>query len=61
MPPDAIVGGNPARVIRRRFDEPAVERLLRLRLWDSRVEKAAEVIPLLGRGEIDRLEALAEG
>jgi acetyltransferase-like isoleucine patch superfamily enzyme len=30
----AIVGGNPAREIRRRFDEQTVEALLRIRWWD---------------------------
>jgi hypothetical protein len=31
--PYAIVGGNPAREIRRRFDEQTVEALLRIRWW----------------------------
>lgn len=33
VPPYAIVAGNPARVIRYRFPEPIVERLLRLQWW----------------------------
>jgi Acetyltransferase (isoleucine patch superfamily) len=33
VPPYAIVGGNPARVIRYRFDEATVERLLRVAWW----------------------------
>lgn len=33
VPPYAIVGGNPAKVIRYRFDEETIERLLRLEWW----------------------------
>lgn len=32
--PYAVVGGNPARLIRYRFDEPTVAALLRIRWWD---------------------------
>ena len=34
VPPYAVVGGVPARVIRYRFDEATIARLLRLRWWD---------------------------
>lgn len=34
VPPYAIVGGTPARVIRRRFDDATVDRLLAARWWD---------------------------
>lgn len=34
VPPYAIVGGVPARVIRYRFDEKTVERLLEFKWWD---------------------------
>jgi virginiamycin A acetyltransferase len=34
VPPYAIVAGNPARVIRRRFDDADVERLLRVAWWN---------------------------
>ena len=34
VPPYAIVGGVPARVIRYRFDESTIERLLKVRWWD---------------------------
>ncbi len=33
VPPYAIVGGNPARVLRMRFDDISIERLLVLRWW----------------------------
>lgn len=34
VPPYAIVGGVPARILRYRFDEITIERLLRVRWWD---------------------------
>lgn len=34
VPPYAIVGGVPAKIIRFRFDEPMMERFLALRWWD---------------------------
>jgi acetyltransferase-like isoleucine patch superfamily enzyme len=34
IPPFAIAAGNPARVLRYRFDEETIERLLTLRWWD---------------------------
>lgn len=34
VPPYAIVGGVPARVIKYRFDEPTIKELLELRWWD---------------------------
>jgi acetyltransferase-like isoleucine patch superfamily enzyme len=39
--PYAIVGGNPAKVIGYRFDEPTREALLRIRWWDWSDEKVA--------------------
>lgn len=34
VPPYAIVGGNPATVLRHRFDDATIARLLELRWWD---------------------------
>ena len=34
VPPYAVVAGNPARVVRTRFDEETVARLLAIRWWD---------------------------
>ncbi|MFF8289054.1 CatB-related O-acetyltransferase [Streptomyces sp. NPDC016309] len=38
VPPYTIVGGNPARAIRQRFDDQAVEQLLRAAWWDWPVD-----------------------
>jgi virginiamycin A acetyltransferase len=34
VPPYSVVVGNPAQVIRYRFDRPTVAALLRIRWWD---------------------------
>lgn len=34
VPPYAIVAGNPARLIRYRFDQDTVDRLMRIKWWD---------------------------
>lgn len=47
VPPYAIVGGNPAKVIRYRFDEAEREELLRIRWWDWPEEEIRRVVPLL--------------
>jgi virginiamycin A acetyltransferase len=59
VPPYAIVAGNPARVVRRRYDEDDVERLRRLAWWDWPAARVTAAIPLLVAGDIDRLEAFA--
>ncbi len=42
VPPYAIVAGNPARIVRRRFDDEDVRRLLQAAWWDWPVELITE-------------------
>lgn len=60
VPPYAIVGGNPAQVIRKRFEESTIERLLALRWWDWPVEKITEHLNFLTQGTSEALEKLEE-
>jgi Hexapeptide repeat of succinyl-transferase len=57
VPPYAIVGGNPAKVIRYRFDESIIADLLDARWWDLPQEKIATLIPLLQSDRIRELVA----
>jgi acetyltransferase-like isoleucine patch superfamily enzyme len=50
--PYAIVGGNPAKLIRMRFDPPIITRLLATRWWDLSREQIANLIPLLQSDDI---------
>ena len=56
IPPYAIVGGNPATVIRHRFDEKTIDRLLKLRWWDWPIEKITAQVKLICAGDIEALE-----
>jgi acetyltransferase-like isoleucine patch superfamily enzyme len=47
VPPYAVVGGNPAKVIRYRFDEATVAALLDTAWWDLPRNEVASLIPLL--------------
>ena len=39
VPPYAIVGGNPAKIIKYRFSEDVIESLLRIKWWDWSLDK----------------------
>jgi len=58
--PYAIVAGNPARLLRRRFDQATIETLLDIRWWSWRDEEIAELLPWLLASDIDSLLAEAE-
>jgi acetyltransferase-like isoleucine patch superfamily enzyme len=47
VPSYAIVGGNPAQVIRYRFDEETIQKLLRIKWWDWPDEKVKENVHLI--------------
>jgi len=53
--PFAIVGGNPSKVIRMRFDEHIVSRLLKLAWWNWSEEKVRENIHLICSADIEAL------
>jgi virginiamycin A acetyltransferase len=59
VPPYAIVGGNPAQVIRMRFAPDVVGRLLALRWWDWDAERITRHVRLLCAGDLDALERAA--
>lgn len=50
--PYAIVGGNPAKLIRKRFDDAQIAMLLELAWWDWTNEQLAEVMPLMTSQDI---------
>lgn len=53
VPPYAIVGGNPARVIRYRFSEDQIAALLAIRWWDWPDETVDRYLPLIMGRDID--------
>ena len=55
--PYTIVVGNPARPVRKRFDDELTALLLRFRWWDKSIEEIDSLIPLLTDGDLDRVRA----
>ena len=53
--PYTIVVGNPARVLRRRFDDDLIDLLLRFRWWDKSVAEINALIPLLTSGDLEKV------
>lgn len=51
VPPYTIVGGVPARPIRRRFDDATIDRLLQMRWWEWPAERIARILPDMTAGE----------
>lgn len=51
VPPYTIVGGVPAKPIRKRFDDATIERLVKLRWWDWEHEKIAQSIAAIQAGK----------
>ena len=47
VPAYTVYGGNPATLIKKRFDDELTDLLLRFRWWDYAPEKLVEILPLL--------------
>ena len=47
VPPYAVVGGNPAKVVKFRFPERQIEELLEIGWWNWKDDKIAKILPLL--------------
>lgn len=56
VPPYTIVAGNPAKAVRKRFDDELIDLLLKLKWWDKSVEKINELIPLLSCSDLAKVK-----
>lgn len=57
VPPYRIVGGNPARIIRARFDDDAIHALLEIRWWDWDAAKITRNLAAICGTDIARLRS----
>ena len=55
--PYAIVIGNPARELRKRFDDELIHLMLKLRWWDKSIEEIDTLIPILSCGDLEKAKA----
>ncbi|MDO4554606.1 MAG: CatB-related O-acetyltransferase [Lachnospiraceae bacterium] len=56
VPPYTIVGGVPAKPIRKRFTDDTIKKLLKLKWWDWQAERIARNIPAIQAGALEELE-----
>lgn len=56
VPPYTIVGGVPAKPIRRRFDDATIEKLQAIRWWDWDEERIRRNLSAIQSGKINELE-----
>jgi virginiamycin A acetyltransferase len=59
VPPYSIVAGNPAKLVKRRFEEATIERLLQIAWWDWDIEKINRHVDVICNLDVDRLEAIS--
>ena len=52
-----IVVGNPAKVLRKRFDDEMIALLLQFQWWDKSVEEINRLIPVLTCGDLEQARA----
>ena len=55
VPPYTIVGGTPAKEIRKRFDAEVIQQLLMLKWWDWSADNIRQCLPYIMEGKINEL------
>ncbi|WP_287565183.1 CatB-related O-acetyltransferase [Parabacteroides sp.] len=55
VPPYTIVGGTPAKEIRKRFYAETIQQLLRLKWWDWSTDKIRQCLPYIAEGKLNEL------
>lgn len=58
VPPYAIVVGNPAKIVKMRYSQTQIDRLLALSWWDWPADKITRALPALRSGDIAALESV---
>lgn len=53
--PYTIVGGTPAKKIRKRFDAEVIQQLLMLKWWDWSTDKIRQCLPYIAEGKMNEL------
>lgn len=55
--PYTIVAGNPAKAIRKRFDDELIDLMLTFKWWDRTIDEINELIPLLTSSDLENVKA----
>ncbi len=59
VPDYAVVGGNPAKVIKMRFDDETIKELVKIAWWDWSAEKITENLEAITDSDISSLKQVA--
>ena len=54
--PYTVVAGNPARELRKRFDDELIDLMLRFRWWDKPIDEIDALIPILTCSDLDKVK-----
>lgn len=57
IPPYTVVGGIPAKEIKKRYDEETIQKLKQLEWWNWPFDKIQRFLPNIMNGEIDKLHS----
>ena len=58
--PYTVVVGNPARALRKRFDDDLIALLLRFKWWDQSIEEIQSLIPILTCSDLEKVREALE-
>jgi virginiamycin A acetyltransferase len=58
IPPYHIAGGNPIRIIRKRFDDDLIRYLLELKWWDWSAQKVFENLEILCSDDLTKIKEI---
>lgn len=56
IPPYSVAVGNPARVIKKRFDDETIDLLERFKWWDKPIEEIDELMPILSNSDLNKVK-----
>ncbi len=58
VPPYHIAGGNPCKIIKKRFDDELIDYLLNLKWWDWSEEKIFKNLEVLCSPDLDKIKSI---
>ena len=56
VPPYTLVAGNPARTIRKRFDDELISLMLKFKWWDKDIDEINALIPILCCSDLNHVK-----
>lgn len=54
--PYTIAVGNPAKALRKRYDDELIDLMLRFRWWEKSIEEINALIPILTSSDLDTVK-----